>query len=258
MTQNSESAAPVPTGARTVRSPDDLSGPAGRLEALYVPGPANAHCAAIMCHPHPLFGGTMHNKVVYHAAKVFEELGLPVLRFNFRGAGKSEGMHDRGEGERDDLRAAMHWLHKETGLPLLVGGFSFGAWVSLRTCCEPPESDSAGDERVQGIVALGLPIQAGDRGYSYEFLQGCGLPRLFISGAADAFGSVQAVEAAIAPAPLVAVPGANHFFQRADGASGLGEMQASLRSWLRAGLEATPGQQEARRDSAELQQVGGC
>src|SRR5664280_3157539 len=95
-----------PHSSSQIRSLDGLCGPAGRLEALLNTGSANAPYSALICHPHPLGGGTMHNKVVYHAMKVFSALGLPVLRFNFRGVGLSEGEHDHGHGEQDDVRAA--------------------------------------------------------------------------------------------------------------------------------------------------------
>ncbi len=114
--------------------------------------------AAVVCHPHPLFGGTMHNKVVYHAMKTFQGYGLPVLRFNFRGAGLSEGAHDNGHGEVDDVRAALDWLEREYHRPMLFAGFSFGSSVGLRACC--------GDQRVSGIAALGLPVSAGGTGVS--------------------------------------------------------------------------------------------
>ena len=111
-------------GMRTI---EDLRGPAGRLEALLNPGRGNAAppLAVLLCHPHPLHGGTLHNKVVYHAMKAFIELGLPVLRFNFRGTGRSEGAHDAGRGEQDDARVALDWLDREFGLPILAAGFSF-------------------------------------------------------------------------------------------------------------------------------------
>jgi alpha/beta superfamily hydrolase len=233
------------SAAGAVRTPGDLRGPAGRLEALYTPGSSGAPYAVVVSHPHPLFGGTMHNKVVYHAAKAFQHYGLPVLRYNFRGAGASEGAHDAGEGEQQDLAAALDWLTRETGLPILAAGFSFGAWVTLRTCCPgsfPSRLPDAGvcvgpgGGRAEGIVALGLPIQAGDRGYSYEFLAGCTLPKLFISGSADEFGPVPQVESvfshAAPPAKLVWIDGADHFFQGAPG--GLQQMQAAIHAWLEA------------------------
>src|SRR5690349_18353795 len=112
-----------------------LEGPAGRLEAiLWTPSTAlhRAPLAALVCHPHPLFGGTMHNKVVYQAAKSLDAFGLPVLRFNFRGAGLSAGEHDRGNGEREDGRAALDFLAADfPETPLLLAGFSFGCGVGL-------------------------------------------------------------------------------------------------------------------------------
>ena len=108
-----------------------LPGPVGRLEAiLWTPTRAGAPLlAAVFCHPHPLFGGTMHNKVVYQAAKSLDSLGIPVLRFNFRGAGLSAGEHDKGLGERGEVQAAIDFLATEfPNMPLLVGGFSFGSW----------------------------------------------------------------------------------------------------------------------------------
>ena len=108
----------------------------------------------------------MHNKVVYHAMKAFQSFGLPVLRFNFRGTGLSEGEHDYGRGEQDDVRAALDWLDNEFHLPILFAGFSFGSYVGMSVCC--------GDTRVKGIVALGLPVHAEGRDYRYDFLAACG------------------------------------------------------------------------------------
>src|ERR1700736_1872689 len=119
-----------------------LSGLVGRLEAvLWTPSsPTAPLLAALVCHPHPLFGGTMHNKVVFQVAKSIDALGVPVLRFNFRGAGLSDGVHDRGIGERDDVLTALQFLIAEfPGVPLLVAGFSFGSIVGLRVGCQSPE-----------------------------------------------------------------------------------------------------------------------
>jgi uncharacterized protein len=214
---------PTPGSSLLLRSIDDLRGPAGRLEALLNMGSNDAQYAALVCHPHPLFGGTMHNKVVYHAMKAFQAYGLPVLRFNFRGAGLSEGAHDHGHGEVDDVRAALDWLAQQYRLPLLFAGFSFGASVGLRACC--------GEARVAGMAALGLPVRAAGREYHYGFLAGCRQPKLFISGAADEYGPQAEVEAAVAmaspPASLVVVPGADHFF-----AGQLEPMQQALNAWI--------------------------
>src|ERR1700743_2527116 len=112
-----------------------IPGPAGDLEALLVEGDPGARYTALVCHPHPKGGGTMHNKVVYRAAKTMQSLGLATPRFNFRGTGLSEGEHDEGRGERDDVRAALDWLQQRFALPVLVVGFSFGAHVALKACC---------------------------------------------------------------------------------------------------------------------------
>jgi uncharacterized protein len=206
-----------------LRGVDNLRGPAGQLEALLNLGRPDAPYAAVVCHPHPLFGGTMHNKVVYHAMKTLQGFGLPVLRFNFRGAGLSAGTHDNGHGEKDDLRAALDWMQQEYGRPLLFAGFSFGSSVGLRVCC--------GDPRVAGMAALGLPVSAGGREYHYTFLAGCTQPKLFISGTQDQYGPRQAIEAVVAsaapPARLVQVEGADHFF-----AGKLEQMQQALRTWI--------------------------
>ncbi len=206
-----------------LRTIDDLRGPAGRLEALLNEGDPQAPYAVLVCHPHPLFGGTMHNKVVYHAMKAFHAHGLPVLRFNFRGAGLSEGTHDEGRGEKDDVRAALDWLTQQYARPLLVAGFSFGASVSLRTSC--------GDARVHGIASLGLPVLAEGRSYHYPFLAECRQPKLVINGTADQYAPVAEVEAVMAtaapPAKLVLVPQADHFF-----VGKLDQVQAALHAWL--------------------------
>ena len=209
--------------SQSVRTIEDLAGPAGRLEALLNTGPPDARYAVLLCHPHPLGGGTMHNKVVYHAMKAFQSCGLPVLRFNFRGTGLSEGRHDHGRGEQDDVRAGLDWLERNLGLPILFAGFSFGSYVGLRAVC--------GDPRVNGAVALGLPVQAEGRGYNYEFLAGCRIPKLFISGTRDQFGPRDAVAAAVAtaapPAEMVWVEDADHFF-----VGKLDQVQSAIRNWV--------------------------
>jgi hypothetical protein len=230
-----------PAGTAILRTVDDLRGPAGQLEALLNEGAANAPYAALVCHPHPLGGGTMHNKVVYHAMKALQSFGLPVLRFNFRGTELSAGTHDEGRGEQDDVRAALDWLDRAYHLPILFAGFSFGAWVGLRACC--------GDERVRGLIALGLPVLAEGRGYSYDFLGSCEQPKLFISGTRDQYGPVDAVEAAVAraaePKELVWIADADHFFvPRGDASSAdtagqhgkplgskLDEVREAIRTW---------------------------
>jgi uncharacterized protein len=202
-----------------------LEGPAGRLEAmLWTVGEANPNRVAVLCHPHPLFGGTMHNKVVFQAAKTLQRRGVPVLRFNFRGAGLSEGEHDKGRGELGDVRAALDFLVAEfPRKPILLGGFSFGAWVGLRVGCEDP--------RATELVGMGIP--AGDSDFAY--LRSCTKPKLFLQGSRDQFGPRESVEALVAelPAPkqVVFIEGADHFFT-----GKLQEMTAALEGWL-AGLD---------------------
>jgi uncharacterized protein len=183
-----------------------LSGPAGKLEALLwtVPNPSPP-MAAVVCHPHPLFGGTMHNKVVYQTAKALHRRGLAVLRFNFRGAGSSEGTHDRGEGEQEDVRAALDYLAAEfPSAEILLAGFSFGSRVGLRVGCV--------DQRVAEVIGLGIPVDDAD----LSFLRECTKPKLFIQGGYDQFGSRAKVEALLDTLPepkrLVVINGADHFF----------------------------------------------
>jgi uncharacterized protein len=199
-----------------------LHGPAGRLEALLNQGRPEATHAALVCHPHPLYGGTMHNKVVYHAMKTLHSFGFPVLRFNFRGAGLSDGEHDRGQGEVDDVRTGLSWLHAQFHLPIVFCGFSFGAATGLQAACT--------DRRVAGLISLGTPIAVEDRGYSYSFLNGCAKPKLFVSGSRDQYSPREAltrvVESSPEPKEMVIVDGADHFFE-----GHLPAMQAAVRDW---------------------------
>jgi hypothetical protein len=173
----------------------------------------------------------MHNKVVYHAMKVLNDsawgFGWPVLRFNFRGTGLSQGTHD-GEAEVEDVLAAMRWLENEYKLPLLVAGFSFGAAMALAACC----SSKGSSANVHAIAALGLPTQADGRNYQYPFLKNCTPPKLFLSGDSDAFAPAaqlaQVVSAASTPSRLVLIPNADHFFT-----GQLEPMQHALAGWLK-------------------------
>jgi uncharacterized protein len=216
-----------------VKTVDNLCGPAGRLEAILNTGREDALYAAVVAHPHPLGGGTMHNKVAYHAAKAFSSFGIPVLRFNFRGTGLSEGVHDDGRGEVDDVRAALDWMEKEYRLPLLFAGFSFGSNVGLRACC--------GDARVKGLVGLGLPVRADGRDYTYGFLPVCGsVPKLFVTGDHDAFAPQGVLEsylvAAQQPKKIVWIAGADHFFAGVAQSPEpkLDLMRAAIVDWLAA------------------------
>lgn len=200
-----------------------LTGPAGRLEAVLNEGRPDATHAGLVCHPHPLYGGTVHNKVVYRAMKALHSFGFPVLRFNFRGAGLSEGEHDRGHGEVDDVRAALDWLDSEFHRPIIFCGFSFGAATGLRAACPDP--------RVVALISLGTPVAVEGRVYTYRFLQDCAKPKLFVSGTQDEFSPRdnlrQMVAAAAGPKELVLVEGADHFF-----AGHLAEMQAAIHNWV--------------------------
>ena len=197
-----------------------LDGPAGRLEAILWKPATQARLAALVCHPHPLFGGTMHNKVVYQAAKSLDALGVPVLRFNFRGAGLSGGTHDKGRGEQGDVKAALDFLGAEfSGIPLLLAGFSFGSWVGLRVGCA--------DQRVQDLIGLGTPVNSSD----FSYLQNCDKPKLFVHGVNDEHGDVTRLESLVESLPgenrLVAVAGAAHFF-----VGKLEQVDAAIRTWV--------------------------
>jgi alpha/beta superfamily hydrolase len=201
-----------------------LDGSAGRLEALLNVGSPNATHAALVCHPHPVFGGTLHNKVVFHAMKALHSFGFPVLRFNFRGTGLSEGQHDKGNGEVDDVHTALNWLDGEFHLPLVFAGFSFGAAVGLSAACP--------DEGVKAMIGLGTPVAAVDnRKYSFEFLQSCTKPKLFVSGAHDQYGSPAQLKKLVEPLPepkkLVIIEGGDHFFE-----GRLKEMRETIEEWM--------------------------
>ena len=198
-----------------------IAGPAGRLEALLWTVPVtDSPLVAVVCHPHPLFGGTMHNKVVYQTAKALHLRDIPVLRFNFRGAGQSEGVHDRGVGEQDDVRTALDYLAGEfPQRPILLAGFSFGSMVGLRVGC--------GDQRVSDLIGLGIPVDHSDLTY----LRDCAKPKLIVQGGDDQFGSRANVEALLetlpAPKKLVFVEGADHFFT-----GQLEQVRAAIDDWL--------------------------
>lgn len=202
-----------------------LDGPAGRLEALLNTGSESPTHAALVCHPHPVYGGTMHNKVVFHTMKALNSFGFPVLRFNFRGAGLSEGQHDHGEGEVDDVRAALEWLEGEFRQPVIFAGFSFGAAVGLRAACP--------DARVHALIGLGIPVAPIDGGaYDYDFLSGCRKPKLFVSGSRDQFGPRGQLERLVASLPepkkLVLIEAGDHFFE-----GRLREMREAVEGWVR-------------------------
>jgi alpha/beta superfamily hydrolase len=214
-----------------------LEGPTGRLEALLNAGADNATHAAVVCHPHPLFGGTLHNKVVFHTMKALNSFGFPVLRFNFRGAGLSQGEHDNGNGEVEDVHAALNWMDAEFHLPLILAGFSFGAAVGMRVACP--------DIRVKALIGLGTPVlpvtseTEAPRAYTFEFLHDCVKPKLFVSGARDPFGPRAKLEALVAllaePKKLVLIEGADHFFE-----GRLRELRETIEAWVKEALSPQP------------------
>ena len=173
----------------------------------------------------------MHNKVVYNAMKTLSSFGFPCLRFNFRGAGMSEGKHDEGRGEVEDVKTALDWLDDEFHLPILFAGFSFGAATGMRAACP--------DGRVRGLVALGTPVAVEGRIYAYRFLSGCSKPKLFISGTLDRYGPEEKLrelfESVPEPKTIVLVQGADHFF-----VGKLDQVRSAITSWVET-LDGTRG-----------------
>jgi alpha/beta superfamily hydrolase len=224
-----------------------LEGPAGRLEALLNTGADKATHAGVVCHPHPLFGGTMHNKVVFHTMKALNSFGFPVLRFNFRGTGLSQGEHDKGSGESEDVRTALDWLDAKFHLPIVFAGFSFGAAVGLRAACA--------DARVRAVIGVGTPVAPvaanaeEPRVYTFDFMQDCTKPKLFVSGARDQFGPRAKLEELVASAPepkrLVLIEGADHFFE-----GRLRELREAIEAWVKEAVSPSlPLSKSKARDS---------
>ena len=183
-----------------------IAGPAGRLEAiLEEPEDGEPRQAVVLCHPHPLYGGTMHNKVVYRIARGLRSAGSVVLRFNFRGVSQSEGEHAHGEGEIDDADAAIAWMRERyPGLPFALAGFSFGARVITRLGCTL--------EDASWLLAAGFPTRHG----STEYLEACSKPKVFIQSTHDQYGPRPELDALFARLPepkrLVWVESEDHFF----------------------------------------------
>jgi uncharacterized protein len=183
-----------------------FEGPVGHIEALIKEPAGPASRVAVVCHPHPLYGGTMHNKVVFRIARAFQNAGFAVLRFNFRGVGRSEGEHDSGVGEQADLLAAIEFVRKRyPEAELWLAGFSFGSAMMLRA--------AACDDRVRAFVAVGVPITK----YDFSGIARCSKPKLVVQGSEDEFGPGPGLEAFFAamdhPKKLKIIDGADHFFE---------------------------------------------
>lgn len=199
-----------------------IAGPAGRIEAL-LEEPEDSEAGAItesclVCHPHPLFGGTMHNKVVYRLARGLRKSGSVVLRFNFRGVNLSEGTHDKGRGEVDDAWAALQFLRSRyPSLPYSIAGFSFGSRITLRLGCAAPPP------RPERLIAVGFPTTLG----TFEHLADCELPKYVINSRTDQFAPVEDLEKAFegfsAPKNLQLIDAEDHFF-----AGKLDELEAAI------------------------------
>lgn len=203
-----------------------FAGPAGAIEGLHKPGSPEPDRAVILSHPHPQFGGTMHNKVVFRAAKAFERLGYPSLRFNFRGVGRSQSSFGDGIGEADDVRAALDWMAAtHPGVPLVHCGFSFGNAVGTPV--------AALDARVDRLVCLGTPTKS----FRFDRLTDVPLPKLFVQGEHDEHGPLdelrEGLERVAPPRELVVVRGADHFF-----AGHLDEMERAIVDYLSASADA--------------------
>jgi len=201
----------------------------GQLEAiLKEPSVGSRSGVALVLHPHPLGGGTMHNKVVFRAASALNEAGLIVLRINFRGVGQSTGVHDEGRGELEDVRAGIEYLATTyPGEPITLCGFSFGARVGLEV--------GLTDNRVHQLISIGTPLDK----YDFGFLESCSKPLLFVHGDQDEFGSVlrlQELASALkrhnASVELHIIKGADHFF-----AGHLDELKQVITDWTQRQLK---------------------
>ena len=194
----------------------DLIGPAGHLEALLDAGTSppegSVRAAVVFAHPHPQFGGTMHTKAVYQGAKALARIGCAVLRFNFRGVGRSSGVFGRGEGEMEDFAAALDYMAaRYASAPLWAAGFSFGSWVALET--------GAGDDRVSALIGIAPPVATSISGMAYSFPKTLvsTKPKFFVQGEADEVCPLEAMWAFYGgleePKELVVIDAADHLFE---------------------------------------------
>jgi alpha/beta superfamily hydrolase len=196
----------------------------GRLEAILKEPHDAVKGVALVLHPHPLGGGTMHNKVVFRAAGALNEAGLMTLRINFRGVGQSTGEHDDGRGELEDVQAGLDYLVKNyPDAPLTLCGFSFGARVGLEV--------GISDQRVANLISIGTPVDK----YDFSFLKQCSKPILFVHGDNDEFGAVlrlerlaNAIKKHNQTVELHIVRDSGHFFE-----GHLDELKQAITSWLK-------------------------
>lgn len=201
-----------------------INAPHGRLEAiLKEPREGQARGVALVLHPHPLGGGTMHNKVVFRAASALNEAGLVTLRINFRGVGQSTGEHDEGRGETEDARAGLDYLSTQyPSEPITLAGFSFGSRVGMEV--------GVADERVRHLISIGTPVDK----YDFTFLKSSGKPLLFVHGEHDEYGQVAHLQSLVerlhadANIRLVVIKGADHFFN-----GHLDEMKDAITEWMK-------------------------
>ena len=206
-----------------------FEGPAGRLEGvLWLPETAAPRAAAVVAHPHPLGGGTMKNNVVYRAARGLQAAGLAVLRFNFRGVGRSAGVHDGAGAEEGDYRAALDELERRApGLELWAGGFSFGARTALPV--------ALADRRVARVLLVAPPVKA----YPCAELARLALPGLILTAGEDEFGNLADLAERFPrlhpELERVEIPGVGHFF-----AGVLTELQEIVRAWAVRSLAPSP------------------
>lgn len=199
-----------------------IPSPHGHIEAILKGPRGPLRGPALVLHPHPLFGGTMHNKVVFRAASALKDAGLVTLRINFRGVGQSTGEHDEGRGEREDVRAGLDYLAESyPGQEITLCGFSFGALVGLEV--------GIADQRVRRLISIGTPVDK----YDFDFLEQCRKPILFVQGDRDEFGRVKRLRQLVAriathaPAQLRVIEDAGHFFE-----DQLNELKTAITEWV--------------------------
>jgi len=197
--------------------------PHGQLEAiLKQPRVSPAKGVALVLHPHPLGGGTMHNKVVFRAAAALNDAGLTTLRINFRGVGQSSGEHDYGNGELDDARAGLDYLVQNyPEEKITICGFSFGARMGMEV--------GISDERVKFLISIGTPLDK----YDFTFLENCRKPLLLVHGEHDEFGDVNKLKllaeklTTVTTTKVVVIPGTGHFFE-----DHLDELKSAIYDWI--------------------------